>query len=57
MLVEEYLILKTMVKYGIGYEDAQKIIIDLQRKDLLEDYFTSLDRFKSITELKKYYEI
>lgn len=46
-----------MVKYGIGYEDAQKIIIDLQRKDLLEDYFTSLDRFKSITELKKYYEI
>lgn len=46
-----------MVKYNIGYENAQRIIIDLQRKDLLEDFFTSFDKFKSITELKKYYEI
>lgn len=55
--MEEYIIMQTMVKFDITYDNAERLIMSLQRKDLLTHYFNSLSKFKTIQEVKKYYDI
>nr|DAR54927.1 MAG TPA: hypothetical protein [Caudoviricetes sp.] len=57
MPMEEYLIYKTMARFKLSYEQAQKIIQDLQNKDELEGYVIMIDEFNILQDLKDYYRI
>lgn len=55
--MEEYLIYKTMTRFGLTYEQALAIIKDLFNKDELEGYAVMIDKFNVLQDLKDYYKI
>lgn len=52
---EEYLIAKIMAICGINYDFAQKIIIDLEKRNLLEHLKLNIDNYEDYIDIHNNY--
>lgn len=55
--MREYLIVKTMARFNVTEDTARVIIRELDKIDMIEDYYSTINNFNVLNDLLYYYNI